>query len=175
MPVPEGSFSMLLMPRGFRISKKRKRTKASNIHQYHPSVAADGQIMSGIHTPTISSTTTFEGSCHQTASTFPDDQIPITVNKMVTTIVVVINTEEEHVKAPAIHKSVASKAPIVPGANGESPDPNPVAITLWNRSTFIFLFIYIYIINNYYRHYKHRAKLQKFYIREKEKIKNCCP
>ncbi|GHT32653.1 hypothetical protein AGMMS49574_16610 [Bacteroidia bacterium] len=74
----------------------------------------------GIHTPTISSTTTREGSSPHIDSTIPDDQTPKIVNTT-TNRVVAINKEwgNGRISDKIHHIIVAKIAPAVPGAIGQ--------------------------------------------------------
>lgn len=123
-PMPPGKASMRRIPNGFKISKKRNNTKAANAYQRLSPLAASN----GIQTPTISSTTMREGSSPQYGSNRLADHTPANVKTMTKAAVTSINADAERHKDNAHQIRQASKAPAVPGATGEKPEPKPVAI-----------------------------------------------
>ena len=82
-PIPPGNRSICLTPKGLAMSKKRNRTNDAKAYQRLPAGAA----MRGIHTPTISSTTTRRGSSPQKGITLLVAHTPNTVNNNVSTTV----------------------------------------------------------------------------------------
>ena len=84
-PIPPSNCSILRIPSGLKISKKRNNKKANKIYQTFPT----GTASRAIQTPTISSTTTFDGSFPHSDSNLSADQIPAavkrTISKLVTT------------------------------------------------------------------------------------------
>lgn len=138
MPTPPSKRSMRRTPSGFTISKKRKSTNAPSA--YHQRASPPGAAKSGIHTPTISSITTFEGSLPHTSSAFPADTIPNAVNRNTHTPVAQVNASCDRNKEATPHTTHANNAPAVPGATGEKPEPNPLAINRWNFVTCMFRF-----------------------------------
>lgn len=82
-PIPPGKRSICRMPKGFAMSKKRNKTNDASAYQMLPTGAA----IKGIHTPTISSTTTRRGSSPQKGIILLVDQMPSKVNNTVNTMV----------------------------------------------------------------------------------------
>lgn len=116
--------SSFLMPRGFNMSKKRKSTNdASASHS-----DCDGTASNGIHTPTISSTTTFFGSEPQKGSRHFVAHVPRIVKTTMAQSVIANRTVEVSRKERAYHKSMPNNAPAVPGPHGQNPLPKPVPI-----------------------------------------------
>ena len=113
---------MRRIPNGLKMSNRRKRAKAPNAYHTFP----DGAANNAIHTPTISSTTTREGSSPQQGSRRLVAHIPITVKTRTRTTVSHIRHISETMKDNPNQISAASKAPAVPGAKGEKPEPKPV-------------------------------------------------
>ncbi len=128
-PAPPGKFSIRRMPNGLKISKRRNRTNAASIHIHSPADTAK----SATHVPTISSTTTREGSSPHTASRRLAAHTPASVNTSISPIVI----HNRHSAGKAIdnrhHATAASKAPAVPGATGQKPAPNPVPISMGRK------------------------------------------
>ena len=89
-----------------------------------------GAAKSGIQTPTISSTTTREGSSPQIGSTAFAERMPAIVKIPINNAVIIRSRVGDTAHDNASQISVANKAPAVPGANGEKPEPKPVAIII---------------------------------------------
>ena len=89
-----------------------------------------GAANSGIQTPTISSTTTREGSSPQMGSTAFADRMPAIVKIPISNAVIISSWVEDIVQDNTSQINVANKAPAVPGANGEKPEPKPVAMII---------------------------------------------
>ena len=128
-PHPPGSFSILRIPKGLRISKKRKSTKAARPYHTCPAGAASRLI----HTPTISSTTTREGSSPQAGSRRSAAQTPAKVKTSIKATVIHNNATPDRRNDRRYHTKAASNAPAVPGATGEKPEPNPVPISIGRK------------------------------------------
>lgn len=86
-PMPPGNRSIFRMPKGFAMSKKRNNTNDAKAYQMLPAGAA----ISGIQTPTISSTTTRLGSSPQKGITLFVAQMPNMVNNSVKMTVTIIH------------------------------------------------------------------------------------
>ena len=91
-PTPPLRLSILRMPNGLAMSNARNRTKAATTFHIHLSLS--GTASNGIHTPTISSTTTREGSSPQQASSLSAAQIPAKVNTITNAAVIHKTTEK---------------------------------------------------------------------------------
>ena len=128
-PHPPGSFSILRMPKGLRISKKRKSIKAAKPYHTCPAGAASRLI----HTPTISSTTTREGSSPHTGSRQSVAQTPAIVKTSIKATVIHNNAIPDRRNDRRYHTKVANNAPAVPGATGEKPEPKPVPISIGRK------------------------------------------
>lgn len=126
MPTPPFRFSIRLIPRGLSMSKNRKRMKASIIWY----ILSGNAARRTIQTPTISSTTTFDGSFPHSDSRAFAEIIPKIVNTRIRIIVVIRSWSGEVIKDSPTQASVANSAPAVPGAMGENPLPRPVAIIM---------------------------------------------
>ncbi len=126
---PPWRLSSDLMPRGFRISKNLKSTKEATTYRQ-----STGQAISGIHTPIISSITTRLGSSPQIRFNWSVHHEPITVENRIAAMVIHINAVVETKQLHISHITTASKAPIVPGPQGQYPTPNPVAQNAQNFS-----------------------------------------
>ncbi len=102
------------IPKGFSMSKKRKRTNANNA--CHESQV---QASRGIHTPIISSMTTFFGSSPHSGSSLSVATVPMTVATIMAASVT-------HCRFCAVmkfphnaHITTATAAPAVPGPQGQ--------------------------------------------------------
>lgn len=122
-PQPPFSFSALFIYNGFTISKKRKSRNAPNVYCH-----SEGINSSAIHTPTTSSITIFEGSFPHSDSNLLEAMIPKNRNSMMSRPNIIFTCDNEFI----ISKYTVTPpiAPIVPGAIGEYPKPNAVAINL---------------------------------------------
>ncbi len=126
---PPWRLSRVLIPSGFRISKNLKSTKEAATYRQ-----STGQTISGIHTPIISSITTRLGSSPQMRFNWSVLHEPIIVEKRIAVMVIHINAVVETKQLHISHITTASKAPIVPGPQGQYPIPNPVAQNAQNFS-----------------------------------------
>ncbi len=123
-PIPPGKRSMRRMPNGLKISNKRNSAKAPKAYPICP----EGTASRAIQVPTISSTTTREGSSPQHFSKRLAAHTPAQVNaKMKATVSHNKQTSETKKDSPNQIRA-ATKAPAVPGAKGENPEPKPVPI-----------------------------------------------
>lgn len=130
--------SRALIPRGFSISKKRKRTNDSSASHTLPAGAASR----GIHTPTISSITTRLGSSPQQGISRAVAHVPNAVKTTTAPSVTQKSVPEETTAESANHNNTASKAPAVPGPHGQKPLPKPVPMNVGNIGV---LFIYWFV------------------------------
>ena len=125
-PTPPLRYSILRIPNGLKISNRRNSANAARAYHKLPAGAAK----SGIQTPTISSTTTREGSSPQIGSTAFAERMPAIVKIPINNAVIIISRVGDTAHDNASQISVANKAHAVPGANGEKPEPKPVAIII---------------------------------------------
>ena len=128
MPTPPLKRSIFRMPKGLKISNRRKSTNAASAYRYIREES--GTASSGIHTPTISSMTTRDGSSPQIVSTAVAAGMPRAVNRTTHVNVPICSTSKGKNNEAIPHKRRANNAPAVPGAIGEYPEPNPVAINI---------------------------------------------
>lgn len=126
IPTPPLKLSILRIPNGLKMSNRRNSTNAADAYHRLPAGAAK----SGIQTPTISSITTREGSSPQIGSTAFAERMPAIVKIPISKAVMIRSRVGDTAQDNASQISVASKAPAVPGAIGEKPEPKPVAIII---------------------------------------------
>ena len=107
---------MYLTPNGLKISNMRKRKKAAQIYIQFP---CSGTANKAIQTPTISSTTTLDGSSPHSFSSILMEGTLTNVKNKIAIEVIICNTIYSQKKYGINHNRVATKAPIVPGANLE--------------------------------------------------------
>lgn len=120
------------MPSGLSMSKKRKSTNEASAS--HMSDA--GTASSGIHTPTISSMTTFLGSDPQNGERRFVAHVPNMVKIIMHERVVAKRNVELCTKERAYHISMPVNAPAVPGPHGQNPLPKPVPIIVGKSGSF---------------------------------------
>lgn len=125
------------MPRGLSMSKKRKSIKDANAYL----MSHAGDIMRGIHTPTISSMTTRLGSSPQKGISLLVAHVPMIVKIIEADKVSAISILEDTKSPAAYHSIVARSAPAVPGPQGQKPLPKPVPIITGNKGNFLFFIL----------------------------------
>lgn len=121
--------SSFFMPRGFTMSKNRNNTRAVNAQPH----ARGFTTASGIHTPTISSTTTREGSSPQNGCKRFVAHVPSIVNTITSAKVTADSTKDGSQRLSSPQTIVAKTLPAVPGPHGQKPLPNPVPISIGKK------------------------------------------
>lgn len=133
IPRPPGNFSILLMPRGLKISKNRKSASETMISHHGASWEPPHNGSIEMSCPTVSSTHAATGSFPQYFSETELAHVPAIMKNAI------IATDTIHAGVPGhqiysgSHKTIATRAPHVPGATGKKPAPKEVAISLGKR------------------------------------------
>ena len=133
-PQPPGSFSEERIPNGLAISNIRNKIKA-RITESHP----DGVQSKATHIPTISSTTTFDGSSPHRGIILLVPMMPKTVKTKISKI-----RRKEDCGQYCLIRIAGTRAPIapmVPGAKGIKPRPNPDTIHFQKSGLQFFIII----------------------------------
>ena len=133
-PHPPGSFSEERIPNGLAMSKIRNKIKP-RITESHPA----GTQSKVIHMPAISSITTFDGS-------FPHRGIILLVPMMPKTVKTTMSRIRRKLGCEKcclirIAGTRAPSAPMVPGAIGINPSPNPDTIHFQKSGLQLFIII----------------------------------
>lgn len=136
MPIPPGNRSILRMPSGLNISKKRNKANDKIIVHHGATVVPPQSGNIDINWPTVSSTQATTGSLPQYFSDTLLAHVPAIRKKSVANTVIVYAGMPGHHIYSGNHRSIATIAPHVPGAIGKKPAPNDVAINFGNRGNF---------------------------------------